>query len=515
MRRTEQRATEGTPKSFEELKDSLRLVIDEAIACGAERLQTALRRAALGENAQIEYLCDYIREILVSHLHIDGKAIKRIIRFDMPSTMSTCELFEYMYMILRRNYGAHVFPHLADELGLVRTCFDDYGRAYYVSEERDVREAWTKLRICGDYVDMLDTLVQRLYESLYGHDVADLLIMDPDLDGVSAGVGGRTRDEYNYFEELGRDRGSAVRPLNYYDVIYAVYRGKSVRMAFLGFGSEERLIRVVSNIYRYNTKASLSKKTPVIVATFGNGSRVVVTRPPVSDGWAFYVRKFASSNALGIEELITDEGCEYVSSCLRKIVMGESNFVISGNTGGGKTTLLKALVDYINPAYNLRVAETSFELNLNNIYPDRNIQCLQERGDFSVYDAITTSKKMDTDVLILGEVNEPKVAGAFIQIAQSGSRMAITTLHHETTEKLIEYMRNALISECGISDPMVAERQVTGAIDYDIHMVHDAEGHHYIERITRITQEKDGYSLKDVIMFDKEERRYRRTYDYI
>lgn len=515
MPRTDITHTEGPVRSFEELECSLKTAIEEAALNGAERLQKAVRRAVLGETSEIEYLCDYIREMLVSYYHIDADNIKRIIRFDTPSAMSPCELFEYMYMICRRNSGLHVFPYLVDRLELIRTCYDEYGRAYYVSTERNLRESFAKLRIKADFVDMLNTLVQRLYESLYGHDVADLLIMDADLDGVSAGIGGRTRVEYNYLEELKRDRNDTARAPDYYDVLYIVFRGQNVRLAFLGFGSEERLIRTVSNIYRYNTKASLSKKTPVIVATFGTGSRVVVTRPPVSDGWAFYVRKFGSSDARNIEELITDEGCEYVLSCLRKIVMTECNFVISGNTGGGKTTLLKALVDYINPAYNLRVAETSFELNLNNIYPDRNIQCLQERGDFTVYDAITASKKMDTDVLILGEVNEPKVAGAFIQIAQSGSRMAITTLHHETTEKLIEYMRNALISECGITDPKVAERQVTGAIDYDIHMVHDESGHHYVERITRITQEEDGYSLKNVVTFDTEERKYRRTYDYI
>ena len=156
---------------------------------------------------------------------------------------------------------------------------------------------------------------------------------------------------------------------------------------------------------------------------------------------------------------------------------------------------------------------------------------MQERGDFTIYDAITASKKMDTDVLILGEVNEPKVAGAFIQVAQSGSRMAITTLHHETTQKLIEYLRNALVCEFGISDVRVAEKQVVDSVGFDVHMVHDVSGHHFIERITQIIPVENGelprenqeatrefyrriteprlYELRDIVVFDKVRKEYR------
>lgn len=507
--------TAKTEQSFEKLKNEVREAIDEAVLNGAERLKKATRRAVLGETGEIEYLKDYIRNLLVTDFGITRSNISKIISFDNPSKMSPVELFEYTYMVCRRTHPLNVFPYMAEELDLIKTDKDELERPYYVIGAKEVRNAYLKLRVDSSFADMLDTLVQRVYEMLYGHDVADLLIMDDDLDGVSAGVGGRTRVEYNYLEELYSAKEKEAPVSKCFDVIYVVYKGRNIRMVFLSFESEERLKRVVNNIYRYNAKVSLSKKNPVITASFGNSSRVVVTRPPVSDSWTFFVRKFGSSNARNLEELIGDCGSYMVIRCLKRIVMSEANFVISGNTGGGKTTLLKALVGFINPAYNIRVAETSFELNLNNIYPDRNIQCMQERGDFSVYDAITASKKMDTDVLILGEVNEPKVAGAFIQIAQSGSRMAITTLHHETTKKLIEYMRNALISEFGITDPKIAERQVVDSIEYDIHMVHDVEGHHYIERITEIKADDDyGYRLRNVVWFDTDKKEYRSINDH-
>lgn len=497
------------------------------------KLRIATRQACLGDAGEGEYLKEYIKELLQNRLGISELTICRTIAFNESAQMSAVEIFEYMYMIYRRVFGIHVFRHLEEDFNLTSPELNDDGRQVYRITSEKIREAYSQCSYEGDYVDMLETLTQRCFEVLYGHDVADILIMDPDIDGVSGGVGGRTRTEYNYMEELLGAKGK--RADNSFDVIYCVYRGRLVRMQFMSFGKELNLERVVKNIYRYNTKATLSKRNPVLNASFRNNSRIVVARPPVSDSWAFYVRKFASTDARKIESLITDRGAEKVIEFLKGIVESEMNFVISGNTGGGKTTLLKALIGYIDPSYALRVIESSFELNINNLYPDRNVHVMQERGDFTVYDAIAASKKMDTDVLILGEVNEPKVAGAFVQVAQSGSRMAITTLHHETTQKLIEYLRNALVSECGISDVHVAEQQVVDLISYDIHMVHDVTGHHFIERITRIdrcngtdipTDSDEAarefyrrmtapktYTLTDVVVFDRTKGEYVFTED--
>ncbi|MCR5429438.1 MAG: CpaF/VirB11 family protein [Lachnospiraceae bacterium] len=515
-------------RSFDELTEAVRSAVNEILNTDLDgsglsqteirkkkrqqaKLRLSTRQACFGDTGSSEYLKEYIKELLINRLGINEATICRIIPFNESEAMSATELFEYMYMIYRRHYGIHVFGRMVKDHAFNEAKTDEEGRPVYSIDEADIRRAFSECGLEPDYTDMLDALTQRCYEKLYGHDVADLLIMDPDIDGVSGGVGGCTRIEYSYLEELmspGRDGGKKV---NSYDVIYCVYRGRLIRLKFLSFGREETLERVVKNIYRYNSKTTLSKRNPVLHASMKNNSRIVVARPPVSDSWAFYVRKFASTDARKIESLITDKNADRVIALLKSIVKAECNFVISGNTGGGKTTLLKSLIGYINPSYTLRVIESSFELNINNLYPDRNVHVMQERGDFTIYDAITASKKMDTDVLILGEVNEPKVAGAFIQVAQSGSRMAITTLHHETTQKLIEYLRNALVCEFGLTDVHVAQKQVVDSVSFDVHMVHDVTGHHYIERITQIipSQKDERYELKDIVVFDTEKKMYR------
>jgi len=533
----EERLCEACRQAVNELLNSdfqeLNLNMEETLKREQQqaRLRKATRQACLGDTGDREYLKEYIKELLQKKLGVDEKTINYSIPFNNPLQMSAQDKFEYLYVLYRKKYAGGIFGMMCRDFGWLEARGRAEAEKIYCITEEDINRAYSEYPQKGNYNDMLDTLVQRCYQKLYGHDCTDILIMDESLDGISAGVGGKTRVEYNYLEELKSFADESVNSSRGYDTVYCVLHGKLIRLKFLSFGNAQNLERVVKNIYRYNTRTTLSQKNPVLHGTFKNGSRVVVARPPVSDGWVFYVRKFMSSNAKKMESLLIHKNNDVVIELLKYITQGELNFVISGPMGGGKTTLLKALVGYMNPQYTIRVAESSFELNINNLYPERNIHVMQARGDFSIYDIITGTKKMDTDILIVGEVNEPKIAGAYIQVAQSGSRMAVTTLHHETSRKLIEYLRNALVTEFGITNVGIAEKQVVDILNFDVHMVHDLEGNFYIERITEIIPEanreypdnldkatkefyrrqtdRNAYSLNNIVEFDKAAMSYR------
>lgn len=488
-----------------------------------ERLRRAALESCLGDSGDREYVKSFIRDYISGELRLTDDELRKLIPFDCREKMTPKDQFEYLYVLYSRVYTKGVFDVLVRKF--------DWPVESGVIDESCITASLSKADIVGDYIDRLELVVQRCYEILYGHDCADLLITDSSVDGVSAGVGGKTRVEYNYMDELLSEGSCTDQPSLCHEVVFCTYKGRLLRLRFLSFERPEALERVVRNICRYNMRTSLSQKDPVLVGSLKDNSRVVVARPPVSDGWTFYIRKFTGTSPSNISSLLIHDNADAVIALLKALIGAEFNLAISGNTGGGKTTLLKSLVSFIDPHYTLRVVETSFELNLNNLYPERNVHVLQERGNFTIYDAVTATKKMDTDVLIIGEVNEPKLAGAYIQVAQSGSRMALTTLHHETTESLIGYLRNALVSECGISDVDVAESQVVQVLRFDVHMIRDMDGNHYIERITEIipienedypTSESEAarefyrrvtdgsrYMCRDIIHFDRQSMCYR------
>ena len=501
-------------------------------------IENATRWSCQGDVGKRNYLKDFIKGVLVNELGVDEVSINKAIDFEKPINMSPVEKFEYLYTIYQKHNRFDIMRLMMNDFHWddPKPTGDGRTTVRYI-DKYDIDRAFLnckyKTKGKDTYDSQLDTLVQRVFEKLYGNDVVDLLILDESLDGVSGGSGGKTKITNDYIKNLEKTltENAGDEPANQYDTVYCMYHGMNIRLKFLSFGSVNTLASVTKKVGSYDVQHTLSKKQPVLVGTTRNNARVVSVRPPHGMGWSFWIRKFESGESRHVESLVTHYGRGIVIALLRTITQGMLNFVVSGDQGSGKTTLLKSLVNYFNPNYTIRTAEGSFELGLQNLYPGRNVYSMQERGDQTVYDILTSTKKMDTDIVIVGEVNEPKIAGAFVQVAQSGSRMAATTLHHTSTEALIEYLRNALVSEFRISNVDIAEKQIVDILNFDVHTEKDLSGHFYIKRITEIvpatntpypkntseaqleyykrSTDRHYYELHDIIVFDHENMCYR------
>jgi pilus assembly protein CpaF len=217
-----------------------------------------------------------------------------------------------------------------------------------------------------------------------------------------------------------------------------------------------------------------------------DGSRVVVVRPPFSESWAFFIRKFDSLEKIEINKLIIDKNSSLCVDFIKYIIKGCQVVAITGSQGTGKTTLLMSLVSFINPTYNLRIQEISFELHLRKIYPNRNILTFKETLEISGQEGLDLQKKTDGTVNILGEVSTAPVASWMIQMAQVASLFTIFTHHAKTSYNLVKSLRNNLLQTGIFSNENIAEQQVAEVIRFDIHLNKNIDGHRYIERITEI-----------------------------
>ena len=456
------------------------------------RLSKALRNCSFGDTGEKEYVKDYMMDLLQRFYKINESTIDRVIPFPSENQLNGQDKFEILLYLYKKSYGKDAFEELCREIQIDKEHEDGI---YHEITEEDINKVYIGHRPVLTYVDKLEIIAQRIYQSIRGLGVVDELRDQSCLDGVSGGVSGITDADYNYMEEI--LKVDIPKGIFRHDSVWVFLRGISIHLTFLSFGSKRELERVCKNVYRYDAPYYLSGIKGKVVAEDKKGNRITVARPPFADSWKFFIRKFESVKHLKIEELLQDEGSELVISLIKNIIKACMVVVITGNQAVGKTTLLKALVRFIDPSLNIRVEEDVFETWLNKIYQFRNINTFRKTDSISMEEGMDFTKKTDGDVMILGEVAEQKVAALLIQLSQY-TRQTICTNHSATTDKLIEYFRNAGLAMHIFSSEAVAEEQVANAIQWDIHCRKDKNGHRFIERITEIIPRKEEIIPEDI-----------------
>lgn len=441
-------------------------------------LRSALKTCTFGDWQAKLYIKEYIVDILISKLQFMEGDLERFIGFESGS-LSARDKFDILLYQYMQKYENRALIFMIEENKLDQPRINDDGEVYYEISENQIYDIYRRKHMYLDLYDKLQILSQRLYAWYRGNGVIDE-IRDMTIDGVSAGVSGITGGmEVERFGEV------RILPASY-ESIWLFYKGKSIHLSFLGFESEKELIRVCKNIYRYNNPGQLSEVRGYIVNEMMDGSRVAVARPPFSEGWVLFIRKFHQELQRDIHSLITDGNCMIPIQLMKWLIRGCQVIAVTGEQGSGKTTLLMSLIRYIRPTYNLRVQELSFELHLRKIYPRRNIVSFKETDYVSGIEGLDFAKKTDGSVNILGEVATASVASWMISMSQVASLFTLFTHHAKTTKDLVYSMRNALLTEGGFHNEVAATRQVVDAIQFDVHMCKHADGHRYIERISQI-----------------------------
>lgn len=434
----------------------------EMLEARKRKLRHALKTCAVGDCEAKKYVKDMIQDILIEKYHINAGNINELISFNNDEMLSEWDMFQILLYVFEKSYGTEALAQLLVQGGL------DTRR---IIRDEDIRFIYQQYRPVLNFLEKLDIVTQRIFCLYKGLGIADD-IREMNIDGVSGGVSGTDKSN---------------------KTLWIFFRGRSINMAFLRFGSERELERVCSNIYRHNRPGHLSRNRGYIVNDMYDHSRVVVARPPFCESWVFFVRKFNRAARSKLEELYSQENHELVERLLPFLVKGCQNCAITGNQGSGKTTLLMALIDYINPDFNLRVQELAFELHLRDIYPERNIVTFRETDSISGQEGLDFQKKTDGAVNILGEVAAAPVAGWMIQMGLTASVFTMFTHHAKTTHSLISAMSNALLSENIYQDERAAKRQVADVIRFDIHIGLDGNGDRRIERVTEIVRCGDNH----------------------
>ena len=366
-------------------------------------LKKALKGCTYGDVNDKRYVKELIFDLLQKEYGVTETNISKAIPFDIPSLLTAQDKFDILIYAYKKEFGYEALTEMIKKYNLAELKYvEGETKPSYVITSNEIEEIYEKENIVLTFSDKLSIVVQRIYQHYKGYSSIDE-VRDMNIDGVSGGVSGLPE---SFLSQVAQTDGDYLDQIAEHkvpracDSIWIFFQGKSIRLAFLSFGTEAELKRVCQNIYKYNNPGQLSDTNGYKINEMKDGSRVVVVRPSFSETWAFFVRKFDVKRAT-LEQLVRDDGKEDAIELLKYLVKGARITSITGEQGSGKTTLLMGMIENIYETMNIRVQETAFELHLRKIYPTRNILTFRETDTISGQEGLDVQKKTDGSVNII------------------------------------------------------------------------------------------------------------------
>lgn len=473
-----------TKKSFNE--DNLS---KEALERKKERMsifREAMREAGQGNPNAKKIVKNYIEELLHNEKYeINESNINRILPFDKPDQLKAADKFNLLLFLYEREYGIKGLDVMIQEYKLTRPIENDNDELVQkitkevislVYEDVIVNKGSNALKnIELDFNEKIKYLSQKIYERYLGFGCIDSLY-EMAIDEISGGVSGIPKSNIS-----GANKNDSYS----YESVWIIYHGMNIQLECLSFETEDELIRVCSNVYKYETTHVLSRLEGKVQGTMYNGDRVVVTRPPFTESFSFIIRKFNTSPSVKPSDLNHDTNSILAINLVRWLIKGQQNIPITGSQGSGKSTALKSFVRFIDHGLNIRINEKQAEANLRYSYPDRQIITFQETSTIDAQSSLDFQKKTSGDVTIIQEVASAIQASHLIQSALVASLFTMFTHHAKQAKDLIEALSNNLLELGLYKEKRDAVSMVLKVIHLDIHFTKE-KGNRHIERITEI-----------------------------
>ena len=276
--------------------------------------------------------------------------------------------------------------------------------------------------------------------------------------------------------------------INAYDEIYFESGGQLER-AVHRFASEQELFAALVNLSQ-NVGRPLDPQHPVLEARLPDGSRVEAVIPPAAPrGPTLCIRRFKGCR-LTLDRLL-ELGSVSADALvlLQSLVAQRRNVLISGGSGGGKTSLLNALISLADPKERMIVLEDSSELQLglpHVVRLEAQPGDAAGRGAIRIRDLLKAALRMRPDRIIIGEIRGGEALD-LVQAMMSGHRGCLSTIHGTLPLDALRRLETmASMSDVDIPIPIL-RAQIASAVGAIVQVRRQPSG---LRQVTHITEVK-------------------------
>ena len=229
-------------------------------------LKKALKGCTYGDVNDKRYVKELIYDLLEKEYGVTESNISKAIPFDIPSLLTPQDKFDILIYAYKKEFAYEALTELIKKYDLAELKYvEGETKPSYVITTNEIEDIFEKENLVLSFSDKLNVVVQRIYQHYKGYSSIDE-IRDMNIDGVSGGVSGLPESFLSQVAQT--DGGDYLNQIAEHkvpracDSIWIFFQGKSIRLAFLSFGTEAELKRVCQNFIIWNrsrTKKSLSK----------------------------------------------------------------------------------------------------------------------------------------------------------------------------------------------------------------------------------------------------------------
>ena len=146
------------------------------------------------------------------------------------------------------------------------------------------------------------------------------------------------------------------------------------------------------------------------------------------------------------EKYITLSIHDFLVNC----VLGHCNIIVSGETGSGKTELVKYLASHTRTNEKLITIEDTLELHLDRIFPQRDIVAMKINNIASYSEVLVTCMRQNPKWILLSEVRSAEAVTAVRNSISSGHNI-LSTIHADKAESIPHRMYSLLETNIDVS----------------------------------------------------------------
>lgn len=255
------------------------------------------------------------------------------------------------------------------------------------------------------------------------------------------------------------------------------------RLQHVGHMRATTLLAVIEHVL-VPTGRRLDRMHPTVDARLPDGSRLCATIEPVAvDGPCMAIRRFAAHTIP-----LTEFASPPVIDLLAGLIDSRCNVVVSGATSSGKTTLLNALAQLIEPTSRVVTLEDVAELRLHHPHVVR----LETRestpdgvGDISLEHLLRTALRMRPDRLVVGEVRGAE-AVHLLQALNTGHDGSLCTVHANSALDALERLATLVLQQAGGWPLGAVHHHVARAVDAVVHVARRPDGARRVVEVAEV-----------------------------